>query len=69
MAIVALIVGIVGLSISFAAFTEPGQSAVYKFYAYNAGELNAFLKSIVFSNVADSRDIKREIIVYFILVL
>lgn len=34
-----------------ATFTEPGQSVVYKFYAYNAGELNAFLKSIVFSNV------------------
>ena len=32
-------------------FTEPGQSVVYKFYAYNAGELNAYLKSIVFSNV------------------
>jgi hypothetical protein len=24
---------------------------VYKFYAYNAGELNSFLKSIVFENV------------------
>lgn len=35
-----------------ATFTEPGQSVVYKFYAYNAGELNAYLKSIVFSNVA-----------------
>lgn len=34
-----------------ATFTEPGQSVVYKFYAYNAGELNAYLKSIVFSNV------------------
>ena len=52
-----------------ATFTEPGQSVVYKFYSYNAGELNAFFKSIVFSNVADSRNIKREIIVYFILVL
>lgn len=35
-----------------ATFTEPGQSAVYKFYAYNAGELNAYLKSIVYANVA-----------------
>ncbi len=35
-----------------ATFTEPGQSVVYKFYAYNAGELNAYLKSIIFGNVA-----------------
>lgn len=34
-----------------ATFTEPGQTAVYKFYAYNASELNAFLKSIVFENI------------------
>ena len=34
-----------------AKFTEPGQTVVYKFYAYNAGELNAYLKSIVFGNV------------------
>lgn len=34
-----------------ATFTEPGQSVVYKFYAYNAGELKAYLKSIVFGNV------------------
>lgn len=34
-----------------ATFTEPGQSVVYKFYAYNAGELNAYLKSIVLGNV------------------
>lgn len=34
-----------------ATFTEPGQTAVYKFYAYNAGELNSFLKRIVFENV------------------
>ena len=33
-------------------FTEPGQSVIYKFYAYNAGELKAYLKSIVFENVA-----------------
>ena len=30
---------------------EDRQTAVYKFYAYNAGELNSFLKSIVFENV------------------
>ena len=41
-----------------ATFTEPGQSVVYKFYAYNAGELNAYLKSIVFSNVADQNSTK-----------
>ncbi len=41
-----------------ATFTEPGQSVVYKFYAYNAGELNAYLKSIVFSNVADQNATK-----------
>lgn len=41
-----------------ATFTEPGQSVVYKFYAYNAGELNAFLKSIVFSNVTGKNSTK-----------
>lgn len=41
-----------------ATFTEPGQSVVYKFYAYNAGELNAYLKSIVFSNVTDQNTTK-----------
>ena len=35
-----------------ATFKEPGQKAVYTFYAYNAGELEAFLKSIVYANVA-----------------
>lgn len=33
-----------------ATFTAPGQKAVYSFYAYNAGELEAFLKSVVYSN-------------------
>lgn len=32
-----------------ATFTEPGQSATYTFYAYNAGEYIAYLNSIVFS--------------------
>lgn len=32
-------------------FTEPGQKAVYSFYAVNAGELDAYLKSIVYANV------------------
>ena len=41
-----------------ATFTEPGQSVVYKFYAYNAGELTAYLKSIVFSNVTDQNATK-----------
>ena len=31
-----------------ATFTEPGQSATYSFYAYNAGEYVAYLNSIVF---------------------
>ena len=35
-----------------ATFTEPGQTATYSFYAYNAGEYDAFLKSITFENVA-----------------
>lgn len=42
-----------------ATFTEPGQSAVYKFYAYNAGELTAYLKSIVFGNVAGENVTKK----------
>ena len=33
-----------------ATFTEPGQKATYSFYAYNAGELTAYLKSIVYAN-------------------
>jgi len=39
---------ITGLNV---AFTEPGQQAVYKFYARNAGELVAYLNSITFANV------------------
>lgn len=34
-----------------ATFTEPGQKAVYTFYAYNAGELDAYLNNISFANV------------------
>lgn len=34
-----------------ATFTEPGQKVVYEFYAFNAGELSAYLKSIVYGNV------------------
>lgn len=34
-----------------ATFTEPGQKAVYEFYSFNAGELKAYLKSIVYENV------------------
>lgn len=41
-----------------ATFTEPGQSVIYKFYAYNAGELNAYLKSIVYANAAGSNATK-----------
>ena len=32
-----------------ATFTEPGQTATYSFYSYNAGEYVAYLNSIVFS--------------------
>lgn len=32
-----------------ATFTEPGQTATYTFYSYNAGEFVAYLNSIVFS--------------------
>ena len=32
-----------------ATFTEPGQKATYQFYAYNAGEYIAYLKSITFN--------------------
>ena len=39
-------------------FTKPGQSAVYEFYAYNDGELDAFLKSIVYSNVTGQNSSK-----------
>ena len=41
-----------------ATFTEPGQKAVYTFYAYNAGELTAYLKSIVYANVTGENSTK-----------
>ena len=41
-----------------ASFKEPGQKAVYEFYAFNAGELAAYLKSIVYENVAGSQATK-----------
>lgn len=34
-----------------AVFTEPGQKAVYTFYAYNTGQYLAYLKNITYSNV------------------
>ena len=37
-----------------ATFTEPGQKATYSFYAYNAGQLQAYLKSIIYANVPDN---------------
>ena len=37
-----------------ATFTEPGQKATYSFYAYNAGHLQAYLKSIIYGNVPDN---------------
>ena len=41
-----------------ATFTEPGQSVTYEFYAFNAGELNAYLKSIVYGNVTGKNTTK-----------
>ena len=41
-----------------ATFKEPGQKAVYSFYAYNAGELEAYLKSIVYANVTGANSTK-----------
>ena len=41
-----------------ATFKEPGQKAIYTFYAYNAGELEAFLKSIVYENVSSKNSNK-----------
>jgi hypothetical protein len=41
-----------------ATFTEPGQVVTYDFYAYNIGELTAYLKSIVYSNVTGGSSTK-----------
>ena len=41
-----------------ATFTEPGQKATYTFSAKNIGEYEAFLKSIVFSNVTGESSTK-----------
>ena len=41
-----------------ATFTEPGQTVTYNFYAYNVGELTAYLKSIVYSNVTGQSSTK-----------
>ena len=41
-----------------ATFTAPGQSATYTFYAYNAGEYIAYLKSINFENAASGASFK-----------
>lgn len=41
-----------------ATFKEPGQKAVYSFYAYNAGELEAYLKSVVYANVTGANSTK-----------
>lgn len=32
-------------------FSEPGQSVVYSFYVYNAGQFDAYLNQIIFSNL------------------
>ena len=41
-----------------ATFTAPGQKTVYSFYAYNAGELDAYLKNIVYTNVSGNNNTK-----------
>ena len=35
-------------------FTEPGQSATYRFFAHNAGKYKAFLNNVTFKNVTDA---------------
>ncbi len=42
-----------------AEFTEPGQSVTYTFYAYNKGNYDAYLKSIVFENEKTSTTFKK----------
>lgn len=42
-----------------ATFTEPGQKAVYEFYAYNDGEYQAFLKNITYANIAGETSFKK----------
>lgn len=42
-----------------AQFTEPGQSVVYTFYAYNKGNYDAYLKSIVFENEQTASSFKK----------
>lgn len=39
-------------------FTAPGQSVTYSFYAHNAGEYPAYLKSVVYENVTDETSAK-----------
>lgn len=35
-------------------FTQPGQSVTYDFFAYNAGEYDAFLNSVIYGSVPSS---------------
>lgn len=35
-------------------FTEPGQSATYRFFAHNAGKYNAFLNNVTFKKANDA---------------
>jgi hypothetical protein len=37
-----------------ATFTQPGQTATWEVYAFNAGQFDAFLKSVTFENAAGS---------------
>lgn len=50
-AIISNVTGAKSISGFRANFTAPGQKAVYTFYVANSGELEAFLKSIIFKNV------------------
>lgn len=39
-------------------FSEPGQTVQYDFFAYNSGEYDAYLNSVIFSAVTGSSDAK-----------
>lgn len=42
-----------------ASFTEPGQTAGYTFFVYNAGEYTAYLKQILFNNAPGATSNKK----------
>lgn len=51
--------GVPTISDLSATFSEPGQKAIYSFYAYNAGEYDAFLKSITYENAIGSTSFRK----------